>query len=63
MPSGYSENSGPVVLLVAHIYGPISMLGIGVVAATVAFIGEHIYYHAHHGNRNIRKQNRHSDNN
>lgn len=61
MASGYSENAGPAVLLVAHIYGPLSMLGIGVVAATIAFIGEHIYYHTNHSNRNIRKQKRHSD--
>lgn len=61
MASGYSENSGPAVLLIAHIYGPLSMLGIGVVAATVAFIGEHIYYHSQRGSQRARKQKKHSD--
>lgn len=44
MATGYSETAGPEVLRVVHIFGPLVMLAIGVLAASLAFAGEHIYY-------------------
>lgn len=44
MATGYSENAGPVVLRVAHIYGPLAMLFVGVVAASMALACEIMYH-------------------
>lgn len=41
LASGYQEEAGPEVLQVAHIYGPLAMLAVGVVAAALAFGAEH----------------------
>lgn len=44
MANGYSETAGPEVLRVVHIFGPIVMLAIGVLAASLTFACEHIYW-------------------
>lgn len=45
LAAGYSENSGPEILLVAHIYGPLCMLAVGLSLALISFCAEHIYFY------------------
>lgn len=44
MATGYSENAGPVVLRVAHIYGPLAMLFVGFLVASLTFAGEIVHH-------------------
>lgn len=49
--AGGNSDASPTVLQVEHIYGPLAMLAIGVIVATLTFLGEHIYYHTHRVSR------------
>lgn len=39
-----TNTAKPEILRVAHIYGPLFMLAVGITAASVAFMGEIIYF-------------------
>lgn len=56
MATGYSETAGPEVLRVDHIFGPLVMLGIGVIAASLAFAGEHVFNRIHLNKARIEKE-------
>lgn len=49
--AGGNSDASPTVLQVEHIFGPLAMLAIGVIVATLTFLGEHIYYHTHRVSR------------